>query len=217
MRARRVFVIAALGLAALLVTAGVAQAVMPVAKCSVSISSHYPKRSSNVTAKARVLDGAGHPISGARVVFAWRFKSGTVSETRFTNSLGVASSTRTTGSAPSTYRVFVRATSSSGGVTRSAETWFLPGASPGSDVQKLSIAFGSSGYVPSRLTLMAGRRTSVLVPRGAGCFAGLRIPQLKISADNSQGPVSVTVPALSPGTYRFTCGMGMLTGYLVAR
>ncbi len=186
-------------------------------KCSVSVNSHHPKRYSNVTAKSRAVDSSGRPIKGAKVVFAWYFKSGRVSETKLTNRLGFAYSTRSTGGAPSSYRVAVRAMGSSGGVTKSVATWFLPGAAPDSDVQKVSIGIGSSGYVPSTLGVMSGRRVSLLVARGTGCAAGFRIPQLGVSADNSRGPVTVALPALKPGTYRFTCGMGMLTGRIVAK
>jgi plastocyanin len=218
MRRRRVAArMLAVCLLALFLLVSAASAAVRLVTCPTSVSTHYPKQYSKVTAKARALDGSGRPIRGVNVVFAWYFKSGRVSDIRTTDVSGYAYSTRAVGRAPTTYRVVVRATGSSGQAARSSATWFIPRPSVQTDAQKVSVGIGPGGYMPSTVNVQAGRRISLTVARGVGCSAGFAIPKLGISADNSRGPATIGLPALQPGTYRFTCGMGMLTGYLVAK
>lgn len=82
-------------------------------------------------------------------------------------------------------------------------------------VQRLTIGFGQYGYEPSSLTAKAGVPIKLTVARGEGCAAGFLIPSLNIAADNSGGPAVVDLGSLKPGTYRFSCGMEMVTGTLV--
>lgn len=84
-------------------------------------------------------------------------------------------------------------------------------------VQKLAVGLGQYGYDPSTLSAEAGRPIELTVAEGQGCAAGFLIPSLDISADNTKGPVTVSLPALDPGTYRFYCGMQMVEGKLVVR
>lgn len=127
MRSRRVaaFLLAVCLLVPLAV-APAANAAAKLAKFTASISTHYPKQYSNVTVKARALDAAGRPIKGAKVTFTWNYKTSHPSETRLTNSTGYAISTRNVSRASTTYKVIVKATGSSGGVAKSASTWFTP-------------------------------------------------------------------------------------------
>jgi hypothetical protein len=109
-----------------LAAAPVANASARLAKLSAGISTHYPKQYSNVTVKARALDASGRPIKGAKLTFTWYYKTSRPSETKLTNSTGYASCTRNISRASTTYKVVVKATGSSGGVTKSASTWFVP-------------------------------------------------------------------------------------------
>lgn len=187
-----------------------------LARCSASVSNHHPKQGSTVTAKARALDASGRPIKGARVVFAWSFKSGRVLVVRVTNSTGFAYSSRNIRSAPTSYKVVVKATASSGGATKSASSWFVP-RTAASAIQSVSIGIGPNGYVPTTVYVAAGRPIKLTLGQGDSCAAYFRIPSLGVSLDSSQGPATVTLPALKAGSYLFTCSMGMYTGHIVAR
>jgi len=89
--------------------------------------------------------------------------------------------------------------------------------SNGPTPQKASIAIGETGYEPSVIRVKRGVPISLTVGKGEGCAAGFLMPDLGISADNSRGRITVRLPALAPGTYRFTCGMDMVSGELVVR
>lgn len=83
--------------------------------------------------------------------------------------------------------------------------------------QKVSIGIGDYGFEPTIVTVNAGAPVQLTVAQGDGCAAGFLIAELGISADNSAKPAVVSLPALKPGTYRFTCGMEMVEGRLVVR
>jgi hypothetical protein len=83
--------------------------------------------------------------------------------------------------------------------------------------QSVSVAIGAAGYQPSMLFVKAGVPVKLTVGKGEGCAAGFVISSLGLSVDNSAGPATLKIPALDPGKYVFTCGMGMVSGTLVAR
>ena len=83
--------------------------------------------------------------------------------------------------------------------------------------QRVSVVIGSNGYEPGVVTVAANRPVLLTVGRGEGCAAGFLIPSLKISADNSSGPVTVNLGRLRPGSYQFSCGMEMVTGTLIVK
>ena len=58
---------------------------------------------------------------------------------------------------------------------------------------------------------------TLVVGKGEGCAAGFLVPALGVNVDNSRGPVSIDVGILEPGTYTFSCGMGMIEGRLTVR
>lgn len=82
--------------------------------------------------------------------------------------------------------------------------------------QKVSIGIGGAGYDPSSVRVDAGRPVRITVAQGEGCAAGFYMPELGVEKDNSAGPVTFTLDALDPGTYTYTCGMGMVSGQLIA-
>lgn len=83
--------------------------------------------------------------------------------------------------------------------------------------QRITIRSGGSGYEPSEPQASADRPIVLVVGKGEGCAAGFYMPSLGIEADNSGGPVTLDLGTLEPGSYMFTCGMGMLGGELIVR
>lgn len=82
-----------------------------------------------------------------------------------------------------------------------------------------TIEVNPTGYTPSELTVPAGQPVTIsLVPKGRlGCTSIFRIPQLRVQqqlAPDETTKVAVTFPA--PGSYVFSCGMGMFTGTINA-
>jgi plastocyanin domain-containing protein len=86
-----------------------------------------------------------------------------------------------------------------------------------SKAQHFDIQIGAAGYEPSVVTAASGRPVTLTVGKGQGCAAGFLMPSLGIDKDNSSGPVTVKLGVLEPGTYGFSCGMGMVQGRLVVR
>lgn len=84
-------------------------------------------------------------------------------------------------------------------------------------VQRLAIRIGELGYEPAIVSAKAGTPIVLTVAQGDGCAAGFLIPQLGVAADNSIDDAEIELPALSAGTYRFTCGMEMVEGRLVVQ
>lgn len=84
-------------------------------------------------------------------------------------------------------------------------------------VERVRIDVGTVGFEPSSVTVAAGSKVTITVGKGEGCAAGFLMPGLGIAKDNSAGPVTFTIGPLEAGTYRFTCGMEMVEGRLVAR
>jgi plastocyanin domain-containing protein len=74
------------------------------------------------------------------------------------------------------------------------------------------------GYSPSRVRLRAGTPARLVFDRreDSSCSEELVIPELGIRAFlPAHQRTGVDLPAPRPGTYEFTCGMGMLRGSLV--
>lgn len=84
-----------------------------------------------------------------------------------------------------------------------------------SPTKRIRIRIGATGYEPSTVSAKAGTPIVLMIDQGEGCAAGFLLPSLGVERDNSSGPVTVTLGRLKPGTYRFTCGMGMVEGRLV--
>ena len=75
------------------------------------------------------------------------------------------------------------------------------------------------GYSPSRVRLRAGEPSRLVFDRreDSGCSEEVVIPELGDPPVPARPPAhrrSIS-PAQRPGTYEFTCGMGMLRGSLV--
>lgn len=77
----------------------------------------------------------------------------------------------------------------------------------------------ANGYQPTQITVPAGQQIKVLLnaPGPLSCTSIFRIPKLGIQkqlAPNSNTSLSVTFP--QPGSYTYTCGMGMYSGTITA-
>ncbi|MCA9379254.1 cupredoxin domain-containing protein, partial [Candidatus Dojkabacteria bacterium] len=87
------------------------------------------------------------------------------------------------------------------------------------DYQVLQMNASASAYTPSRLTVKAGIpiRWEINDTGTSGCTSAI------ISRDMFEGQVKlerglnvVNIAALQPGTYKFSCWMGMVSGTIVA-
>jgi hypothetical protein len=81
--------------------------------------------------------------------------------------------------------------------------------------QLFRIRIGELGYEPSKVSAKASAPIVLAVDKGDGCAAGFHMPALGVKADNTSGPVIVKLGRVKPGSYRFTCEMGMVEGMLV--
>jgi plastocyanin len=107
--------------------------------------------------------------------------------------------------------------STSGSKAKPSRSSAKPQAATSPSPQRFDIAIGASGYEPSSVTAQAGRPVTLTVAKGTGCATNFLMPSLGVTADNSQGPATVSLGRLAAGTYKFTCGMGMIEGNLVVR
>jgi len=81
---------------------------------------------SKVTLRCRAKDQTGKAIRGVNVTFRWRLPEGTRTQTRTTNSSGVATAARvTTCGSASDYRARVIVTATWGGQTRKVTRYFI--------------------------------------------------------------------------------------------
>lgn len=82
----------------------------------------------------------------------------------------------------------------------------------------VTISVAATGYTPSRLSVPAGQSVTISLERQGmlGCTSLFVIPKLSISVDLSQGNKVVAAVFPEPGSYRFTCGMGMYSGIIDA-
>jgi heme/copper-type cytochrome/quinol oxidase subunit 2 len=77
----------------------------------------------------------------------------------------------------------------------------------------------ANGYSPDEITVPAAQPVTItLTAKGRlGCTSIFRIPQLNIEESvQPDGPTMISVQFPEPGTYTFTCGMGMYSGTIQA-
>ena len=85
------------------------------------------------------------------------------------------------------------------------------------NVQKISVDVSEGYYDPSTIQLKAGVPAEVTFSQSSGCTGQVISSALGFSADLTQGPATVKLPALSAGTYSFNCGMQMVFGSIVVK
>ena len=84
-------------------------------------------------------------------------------------------------------------------------------------VQKISVDVSKGYYDPSTIELKAGVPAEITFSQSSGCTGQVISSDLGFSADLSQGPATIKLPALSAGTYSFSCGMQMVFGSIVVK
>jgi len=84
-------------------------------------------------------------------------------------------------------------------------------------VQKISVDLSKGYYDPSTIELKAGTPAEIIFGQGSGCMSQVQSQQLNFFEDLSSGAKTVKIAALQPGTYTFTCGMGMVSGTIVVK
>jgi hypothetical protein len=84
-------------------------------------------------------------------------------------------------------------------------------------VQTINVDLSKGYYDPSTIQLKAGIPSDITFGRGSGCLGAVQSQQLGFGVDLTSGPKTVKLGALQPGTYQFTCGMGMVSGSIVVK
>jgi plastocyanin len=80
-------------------------------------------------------------------------------------------------------------------------------------VQVVNIGVKKGFYNPNRITVAAGQPVTVVFSGNAEkCLAMPKFESLGKKADFTDGSASIDLGPLKPGTYEFTCGMGMTGG-----
>lgn len=83
------------------------------------------------------------------------------------------------------------------------------------DTQSISVDLSQGYYDPSTIRLRAGVPAEITFGQSSGCTGQVQSQELGFFEDLTSGPKTVKLPALSPGTYSFACGMGMVSSSIV--
>jgi plastocyanin len=85
-----------------------------------------------------------------------------------------------------------------------------------SDAQVVRITVTSRGYQPAQPTVQAGKPVRLIVDgsQAPGCYSYIISQSLGFSRELGATPEVIDLPALQPGRYGFSCGMGMIRGSL---
>ena len=84
-------------------------------------------------------------------------------------------------------------------------------------VQSIGIDVSKGFYDPTIVHVKAGVPVKITFGQGQGCLARVLIPDFQIDQDLTQGGATVSLPAMAPGEYGFSCGMRMVFGKIVAK
>lgn len=83
-------------------------------------------------------------------------------------------------------------------------------------VQRIRVEV-SDNYYPNRIDVIPGVPVEIEFGEGHGCLARVLFEDFGIEQDLTQGGGIVRLPGLTPGEYRFSCGMRMVFGKVVAQ
>jgi plastocyanin len=84
-------------------------------------------------------------------------------------------------------------------------------------VQTINVDVSKGYYDPSTIQLKAGVPAEITFSQASGCTGQVQSADLNFSEDLTTGPKTVKLAGLQPGTYGFTCGMGMVSGTIVVK
>jgi plastocyanin len=90
-------------------------------------------------------------------------------------------------------------------------------ATVASGVQKIAVDVSKGYYDPSTIQLKSGVPAEITFSQASGCTGVVQSQQLGFQEDLTSGPKTVKIAALQPGTYQFSCGMGMVVGTVVVK
>lgn len=82
------------------------------------------------------------------------------------------------------------------------------------DIQRISVD-ATNGYDPNIIRLAAGVPAEITFSQASGCMAQVMSRDLDFFEDLTTGPKTISLPALEPGTYGFSCGMEMVFGEII--
>lgn len=123
------------------------------------------------------------------------------------------------GSSAATLSVSATPGAMAGGTQKGAmaEKTVAKAAAVSGGVQTISIDLSSESYVPNKVLAKAGVPLEMTFGQGKGCVKTLVFQSFGIKADMTKGPRTFKLPALSPGTYAWSCGMDMKHGVVEVR
>ena len=85
-------------------------------------------------------------------------------------------------------------------------------------VQVVRVGVEDGYYVPNEFTVEAGLPVTVVFSGPAeGCLAEPEFPDLGVKADFSDGSATMELGVLAPGSYPFTCSMGVNEGHITVK
>jgi hypothetical protein len=84
-------------------------------------------------------------------------------------------------------------------------------------VQTIAVDLSSGSYDPNTIQLKAGVPAEITFGQSSGCTGQVQSQQLGFAVDLTSGPQTVKLAGFQPGTYQFSCGMGMVTGTIVVQ
>ena len=84
------------------------------------------------------------------------------------------------------------------------------------DTQTIDIDTSTGSFAPNVVKAKAGVPIELNFSQApGGCMSGVIFADFGIDEDLTAGPKTISLPALEPGTYTFTCQMQMVSGQLV--
>jgi len=100
------------------------------------------------------------------------------------------------------------------GIETAAAAPLPAGAVAADGTQALTTFQDGGGYRPGNVTIYAGipTRWTIESSTASTCAAFLVVPQLDIQVRLHEGPNTIDLPALQPGTLAYSCAMGMYGG-----
>lgn len=104
----------------------------------------------------------------------------------------------------------------SGGRPATSPEGFAVGAD---GVVEVQLAIRDTAYVPDTVVVPAGVKVRLVVDRqeDVACSDQLAVPSAKLLVDlKANGITRVELPPMAAGSYTLTCGMGMMSGKIVA-
>ena len=87
------------------------------------------------------------------------------------------------------------------------------------DVQEFVLSFGETNYEPSTFEVESGKPVRLVVDtdKVKGCFASIKIPELKVSKSLTPADNLLEFLPEEPGEYAFGCAMGMGAGKIIVK